>query len=32
MNRFMNNEQHVTKKSDDEDLQKVLKSNTMKKR
>lgn len=32
MNKFMNNGQHVTKESDDEDLQKVLKSNTMEKR
>lgn len=32
MNKFMNNEQHVTKKSDNEDLQNVLKSNTMEKR
>lgn len=32
MNKFMNNEQHVTKESDDKNLQKVLKSNTMEKR
>lgn len=32
MNKFMNNEQHVTKESHDEDLQKVLKSNTMEER